>query len=363
MTPLKKGNLAAPSPTSPKNTHTNSLNSGGPDRKSSLNSGGSDRKSPSPQSGFRIDSNIFSSGKFPKPSEMNANKAGRVAPVPGKFVRKHGTTIEVQEEEGKAKPSIADKPLSVQERIKLLKKPVGQGTENLTRPPKPTEGVSPLTKKKMSKESSVSDLIKNYPGSSGEGEGRATSPEQKPFLPPKPAGPNPNQNISTVSPHLKRRPIGQHQAPPPALPDRPDNSSSGKPPPSQDPPWKRPPAEEKDRPKSPWQKREEPSKPSWQRHDNDQERPKPPWQRTEEEPWKRKIEAERKPEVPMKKTSEERQPPSVQQRWKAMEEESSRAPPPWKQREETKPELPRKSESPVPPLPTIDPPRKSFSYK
>ena len=347
---------------------------------------------------------------------MNANKTGRVPPVPGQFVRKQ-RTIDVQEEEGKAKPSITDKPLSVQERIKLLKKPIGQGTDNPNRPPKPLEGVSPLTKKKMSKESSVSDLIKNYPGSSGGEEERATSPEQKPFLPPKPAGPN-KQNISTVSPHLKRRPIGQHQAPPPALSDQPDNSSSGKLPPNQDPPWKRPPVEEKDPPRPPWQKREEPPKPSWQkreeppkpswqkreeppkpswqkrdeppkpswqkheelpkpswqkrdeppkpswqRHDNDQDTPKPSWQRTEEETWKRKMEAERKPEVPLKKVSEERQPLSVQQRWKAMEEEPSRAPPPWKQREETKPELPRKSESPVPPLPPTDPPRKSFSYK
>lgn len=293
---------------------------------------------------------------------MNVS-ATRVPPVPGKFVRKQGTS-EVQEEEGKIKPSIADKPLSVQERIKLLKKPIGQDTDNQIRPPKPPEGISPLTKKKMTKESSVTDLIKNYPGSSAEGEGRATSPEQKPFLPPKPAGANHKQNISTVSPHLKRRPIGQHQAPPPALPERPDHSSGVKPPTSQDPPWKRLPAEEREPPKPSWQKREDPPKASWQKHDNGHDKPKPPWQKPEEEPWKRKMEAEKKPDLPMKKVSEERQPLIVQQRWKAVEEEASRAPPSWSQREEAKPELPRKSDSPpAPAVAPTEPPRKSFSYK
>lgn len=311
--------------------------------------GSSDNTSHTPQFPVQANNSLSSSQErvFPKPSEMKTNRTG--FPVPGKFVGRQNPPsprAHEEEEERTSKPIVSGKPLSVMERIKLLKKPAGDeggsSDEKSGPPPRPPDGFSPQSGRRMKKESSVSDLIKTYHSNgNSNGEKRTTSPEQKPFLPPKPAGVSPKHVTNEKSPHLKRRPIGQQNAPPPALPDRTDQSLGESSPARQVPHWRKTPAQEQE-PVRPVQQREE----------------QPVWKRGGEE-------ADSQPS--WKKAAEEREQPKPPQRWKRKEEES-RAVPTLKQREENRPELPTPP-TPSPPTPpepgreSSGPSRPSFTYK
>ena len=391
----------------------------------------SDNKSPSPQAG-----RVFpkpSEAKSPPPansseerkSEMRTGKGGG-APVPGQFVARRGAGVKPPgnqqegEEEG-GKPALPGKPMSVHDRIKMWKKPEDKGSsssngdQNQLAPPlkKVAEGVSPMTGRKLKKEISVTDLIKNYHGGSGssggEREERTLSPDRKPFLPPKPPGASPKHTVTAKSPQLERRRIEQvpQDAPPPSLPSR---RATEKPPLRQDPAWKKPATEEP--PKPAWQKREEEreapkpqpvqrkeeakdtrpawkkpaeetkdtrpawkkpaeetkdTRPAWKKPAEEAKDTRPAWKKPAEEAkdtrpaWKKPAEETKHSRPAWKKPAEEakdtrpawkkpaEEAPKPHQRWKA-EEEIARAQPPWKQREE------QKSEPPVPPVPPPAPP-------
>ena len=300
----------------------------------------------------------------------------------GKFVGKQAPTPRPaaagrtgEDERTSRPPPVSDKPLSVMDRIKLLKKPAsgeGDGGDGKSgHPPKLTDGFSPLSGRRMKKDSSVTDLIKNYHSNSNggsDGEARPTSPEQKPFLPPKPPGVSPIHSAKEKSPLLTRRPIGQQNAPPPSLPERTDRSSSSESSPARHVPhWKKTPSQEQHESGRHGAQKEE--QPAWKRGAEEQ----PAWKRgAEEQPaWKRGAEEQpawkRGPEVAdsqpsWKKAAEEREQPK---RWKKKEQEGSRAVPQFKPREENRPELPPPATPPPPEQggKSPGPSRQSFTYK
>ena len=256
--------------------------------------------------------------KLLKPSEMKANRTAGVSggggfPVPGKFVTKTNgpkppLTVKPDIKKENGKPQVSDKPMSVQERINMLKKPTEDGVVGGgIRPQKPAEGLSPCTGRKMTKKSSVTNLIKNFHtnSSSGgdvssDGESRIMSPERKPSIPLKPTSTSMNTNTNTAQ--LKRRAIGQQVAPAPSIPER-SNKPPEPSPTRQVPLWKKTPSAEEN----------ETQKPGWKT--NDQQPNKPPWKKAAEErdtqpPWKKAAEEQ----LPWKKAAEERvnQPPSNQ---------------------------------------------------
>ena len=217
---------------------------------------------------------------------MKANRAGGGSPVPGKFLgraglRPVGGAGKSEEKEESSKPAVSNQPMSIQERIKLLNKkpgPTAEETEVRKPPPKPADGVSPCTGRKMTRDNSVSDLIKSYHSgggstggtSSSEGErSRPMSPEAKPSIPAKPSALSPkHSNTSDRSPHIKRKPLGQQLGPAPSLPER--RAAAALPwkkgveeeaEPVKRPPWQ---TEERERLKH-WKKEVEPEERSWRR--------------------------------------------------------------------------------------------------
>ena len=349
----------------------------------------SDNKSPSPQAGRVFPKPL--EAKSPPPansseerkSEMRTGKGGG-APVPGQFVARRGAGVKPPgnqqegEEEG-GKPALPGKPMSVQDRIKMWKKPEDKGSSSsngdqnqLAPPPKEVSvGISPMTGRKLKKETSVTDLIKSYHGGSGssggEREERTLSPDRKPFLPPKPPGASPKHTVTAKSPQLQRRRIEQvpQDAPPPNLPSR---RATEKPPLRQDPAWKKPATEEPAKPA--WQKREEEreapkpqpvqrkeeakdTRPAWKKPAEEAKDTRPAWNPAKDTrpAWKKPAEEAKDTRPAWKKPAEEAKDTrpawknpaeEAPKRWKA-EEEIARAQPPWKQREE------QKSEPPVPP--------------
>ena len=137
-----------------------------------------------------------------------------------------------------------NKPMSIQERIKLLKKNQEEeeeeeeeegGARQLTPPPKPVGDVSPLSGRKMKKQSSVKDLMKKYGNSSDERE--CVSPEDKPSRPPKPSL-SPKHGGGVVSPAHGPKVFQRRQVELPEediAPERP--AETAKPPPSRRSGW------------------------------------------------------------------------------------------------------------------------------
>ncbi|CAI8011174.1 Lymphocyte cytosolic protein 2 [Geodia barretti] len=258
---------------------------------------------------------------------------GSGVPVPGKFLGRSALRPVGTKTDGEPKPVVSDKPMSIQERIKLLKKPGGEGGEGRKGqpPPKPAEGVSPCTRRKMSKDSSVSDLIKSYHsgGSSTDGEkSRPMSPETKPALPVKPPALSPKHGER--SPQPKRHPTTQQI--PPGLPEK----RSGQ------PPWKKTASEEQEEQEPPKKTRQTVSKEEgqrpWQRRTSAEEATehRPPWRKTGGEetvdvrpPW-RKTGGEETVDVrpPWRKTGGE-ETADVRPPWRK-NEEVSESRPPWR---------------------------------